>query len=458
MSKDFNIIFASTDKGGIGTDTGLPWKSSDDMKYFKQVTTHVPYGLRLQNVIIMGRKTFESLPVKPLPGRINIVITSHKNKYEKTYPNIIFCDSFSDSISMLQTLKHYCAWVIGGKSIYNQALKHHLLYNVYHNTILREDTPSTVFLRLPKMVTSILDKGKQIRYYKSKVNDNEIRYANLLTDVLMNGNLKKGRNGNVLSVFSKDIFLDVEHSFPLLTCKKMFWRGIVEELLFFIRGQTDTKILENKKIRIWKGNTNKEFLKDMKLEYREGDMGPMYGYQWRHFGATYEGCDAEYKQKGIDQLKRVIDKIKTDPNSRRHLISSFDPKNVGQGVLYPCHSLVLQFYVEEQKYLSVKMYQRSADNFLGVPFNIASTSLLLYIISKLTNLVPKHVHITFGDVHIYEQHISAVHTYLTRDIHKAPIVQIPDFKTIESVETSTIHDYKLINYTCEPSIKAKMVA
>ena len=168
---------------------------------------------------------------------------------------------------------------------------------------------------------------------------------------------------------------------------------------FFIRGDTNTKKLEEKGVKIWKGNTNREFLDKMGFDYKEGDMGPMYGYQWRNFNSME-----------IDQLKNVIELIKNDPNSRRILMTDYNPAQAHLGVLYPCHSLILQFYVNE-KNLSVKMYQRSADAFLGLPFNIASTSLLLCIISKLTNLNP-YDNNNFRRLSIYEEHYEAVNKQL----------------------------------------------
>jgi thymidylate synthase len=164
----------------------------------------------------------------------------------------------------------------------------------------------------------------------------------------------------------------------------------------------------------------------------------------------------------VDQFKLLIDTLKQDPNSRRLLMTDFNPSMVNEGVLYPCHSLILQFYVNktDQGYnkLSVKMYQRSADLFLGLPFNIASTTLLLYIVAKLVNMVPDMVHITLGDCHIYEQHLDAVKEQLSRFPYDLPKLMIPDFKTIEEVESSTFADYKLEDYNSHPSIKAHMIA
>ena len=162
-------------------------------------------------------------------------------------------------------------------------------------------------------------------------------------------------------------------------------------------------------------------------------------------------------EDGIDQLTNLIDDIKSDPNSRRLIITDFNPAQAKEGVLYPCHSLILQFYVNDRE-LSVKMYQRSADVFLGLPFNIASTSLLLYIIAKLTDLNPKNVTITLGDCHLYEEHFKSCREQLSRVNYELPKLELPNFKTLQEVENTTYEDYRLINYNYHPGIKAKMIA
>ena len=303
---------------GIGNQGALPWKSRTDMEYFKKITTDTPPLLNLFNIVIMGRKTFESIPKthRPLAQRLNIVISrNHRERLEKEYKNsIIVCDSFNSAIARMQEIKHYSAWVIGGKSIYNQAFKHPYLYQVYYNMIKpkdgKDDYTCDLYLRLPQMQASVMNICGNVTMCRGYIQDNEIEYCKMLSDILMNGQMKRGRNGDVLTLFSKQIDMDVEHSFPLLTCKKMFWRGIVEELLFFIRGNTNTKLLEDKKINIWRLNTTKSFIEQKNLNYSEGDMGPMYGFQWRHYGSKYTGCTSDYKEKGIDQLQKLIEQIK----------------------------------------------------------------------------------------------------------------------------------------------------
>ena len=283
-------------------------------------------------------------------------------------------------------------------------------------------------------------------------------YLDILKDVLETGEKRMTRNGTTYSKFFKTISFNMDDGFPLITTKKMFWKGVVEELLFFIRGDTNTNILSDKGVKIWESNTRREFLDFMGLDYKEGEMGPMYGYQWRKFNKPYNNM---LQDNGIDQLKYIINEIKTNPTSRRILMTDFNPSQVNQGVLYPCHSIVIQFYVENSNtvpILSCSMYQRSSDLFLGEPFNIASTSLLLCIVSQLVGLKPGMVHLILGDCHIYDEHISAVKEQLSRIPLKLCKLKMKEFTILEQVEMATLDDFILEDYISHPAIKAKMIA
>jgi thymidylate synthase len=276
----------------------------------------------------------------------------------------------------------------------------------------------------------------------------------MLYDVFINGEKRHTRNSITYSKFSEKLSWDLQDGFPLLTTKKMFWKGIVEELLFFIRGNTDTKLLSEKGIHIWDKNTSSDFLRQQQLNYPEGDMGPMYGYQWRYFNKPYQQ-DSEYQ--GIDQLKQLISDIQNNPYSRRLLMTDYNPEQSEQGVLYPCHSIILQFYVSKNT-LSCNMYQRSADLFLGLPFNIASTSLFVHIMAQLTDLKPGKIHLLLGDYHIYDNHLEKIQEQLTRTPFSLPQLIIPSFKNLTEVELSQFEDYQLQNYHYHPPIQAQMIA
>ena len=302
-----------------------------------------------------------------------------------------------------------------------------------------------------------------INIYKLEKSE-ELNYLNLLREVLENGNLRSTRNANTYSLFSKNLTFDLSKGFPLLTTKKMFLRGIFEELMFFIKGETNTKILEEKGVNIWKGNTSKEFIEKCNLPYKEGDMGPMYGFQWRHFGADYKGSEFDYTRKGYDQIEEILDLLLKDPYSRRIIMTNYNPTQSKCGVLFPCHSIVLQFYVtemENKKMVSMNMYQRSVDSFLGLPFNISSNALFLHLICNVLNsrinseiYFPHILNIIMGDVHIYEEHIDSVKTQLERIPLDFPKIEI---KQKNNLEDFLWEDINVLNYKFYESIKAKMI-
>jgi len=247
---------------------------------------------------------------------------------------------------------------------------------------------------------------------------------------------------------------DLRQGFPLLTTKKMPWKTILRELLWFIQGSTDNKLLQEKKVHIWDGNSSKEFLKSRGLDtYEEGDLGPIYGFQWRHFGAEYIDHKTDYSDKGVDQLQWIIDEIKADPTSRRLLMSAWNPVDLHKMALPPCHVMV-QFNIEGE-YIDAQLYQRSGDMFLGVPFNIASYSFLLHIVGQLTGYTPRYLIHIIGDTHIYEKHIEAVHEQLQRVPSQFPQLRIKTLENIDSIQES---DFKFENYCSFPTIKAEMVA
>jgi dihydrofolate reductase / thymidylate synthase len=209
----------------------------------------------------------------------------------------------------------------------------------------------------------------------------EMQYLEIIENVIETGKFKDDRTGTgIYTKFGHQMRYDLQHSFPVLTTKDVFWRGVAEELLWFVKGETNAKLLSDKKIKIWDGNASREFLDNLGLKDREEwDLGPVYGFQWRHFGAKYDTMHKDYTNEGVDQLAQIINTIKTNPNSRRIVMTAWNPSAIPEMALPPCH-IFAQFYVSgdevgKQK-LSCQMYQRSCDLGLGVPFNIASYALL----------------------------------------------------------------------------------
>lgn len=289
------------------------------------------------------------------------------------------------------------------------------------------------------------------------MNSYEGEYLRLLQNVISNGKETHCRNGKTLSIFGEQIKFDLSDGFPLLTTKKMFFKGIIGELLWFIRGDTDSKILQEKGINIWNGNSSRKSLDQRCLfSYDEGTCGPIYGFQWRHFNANYSSPHADYKDKGVDQLSNVIEMIQTDPRSRRILLTSWNPEQQHKMCLEPCHVLY-QFNVADGK-LNCHMYQRSCDVFLGLPFNIASVSLLTILISRICNLIPGRIIISFGDVHVYQNHIEQSKLQLTRTPFDSPSVLIQKpLNSLSDLEQLEISDIELLDYKCHPRIIADMV-
>jgi len=283
----------------------------------------------------------------------------------------------------------------------------------------------------------------------------ELQYINLIKHILENGISKDDRTGiGTLSIFSYNMTFNLRESFPLLTTKKVYWKGVVEELLWFISGSTDSNILKEKGVKIWEGNSSREFLDSRGLShYDQGDIGAGYGFQWRHFGAKYTNMYDSYEGQGVDQLKDVIYKIKNTPDDRRIIMSAWNPTDLDKMALPPCHIFV-QFWVDtNKKELHSQMYQRSCDVGLGVPFNIASYALLTCIIAKLCDLTPGDFHYCMGDTHIYKNHIDAIKLQINRDPYDFPKIKIKDITDIDNIK---FDDIELIDYKYYENIKMNM--
>ena len=286
----------------------------------------------------------------------------------------------------------------------------------------------------------------------------EYQYLNLLQDILDEGHLEKGRNGNTKVVIGSAMHFSLQNNkIPILTTKKTAWKTCLKELLWFVKGQTSNKILNDQNVKIWNGNGTKEFLESRGLgHYKEGDLGPLYGFQWRNFNAPYKTCDDDYSGQGIDQLQQVIDTLK-DPEkrtSRRMVVCAWNPCQLNEMALPPCH-ILFQFNVLDGNKLSCCLYQRSNDEFLGVPFNIASYSFLTHLIAQHCGLEAYEFIHYGGNCHIYEEHIEQVKTQISRTPYEFPTLKILNKK--ENISDYTIDDFKLENYQHHARIKAAMV-
>ncbi len=257
------------------------------------------------------------------------------------------------------------------------------------------------------------------------------QYHDLLTHILDNGTFKGDRTGTgTISTFGYQMRFDLAEGFPALTTKKLHLRSIIHELLWFLKGETNIQYLKENNVSIWDEWADEN-----------GDLGPVYGYQWRSW-PTPDG-------RKIDQISQLIDQIKNNPNSRRLLVSAWNVAYVDEMALPPCHTM-FQFYVADGK-LSCQLYQRSADTFLGVPFNIASYALLTMMIAQVCDLQPGEFIHTFGDAHIYTNHLEQVKLQLTRDFRPLPTMKINP--AVTDIFGFTIADFELVNYDPHPHIK-----
>ncbi|XP_004273821.1 thymidylate synthase [Orcinus orca] len=282
----------------------------------------------------------------------------------------------------------------------------------------------------------------------------ELQYLGQIEHILRCGFRKDDRTGTgTLSVFGMQARYSLRDEFPLLTTKRVFWKGVLEELLWFIKGSTNAKELSSKGVKIWDANGSRDFLDSLGFSTRaEGDLGPVYGFQWRHFGAEYKEMDSDYSDKGVDQLQKVIDTIKTNPDDRRIILCAWNPKDVPLMALPPCHALC-QFYVVNGE-LSCQLYQRSGDMGLGVPFNIASYALLTYMIAHITGLKPGDFVHTLGDAHIYLNHIEPLKIQLQREPRPFPKLKI--LRKVEKIDDFKAEDFQIEGYNPHPTIKMEM--
>jgi thymidylate synthase len=284
----------------------------------------------------------------------------------------------------------------------------------------------------------------------------EKQYLDLVADIMATGTVKEDRTGvGTISKFGAQMRFSLRDGrFPLLTTKRVFWRGVAEELFWFIRGSTDARELQARGVRIWDGNASREFLdKGGFTDRAEGDLGPIYGYQWRHFGAAYTTCGADYTGQGVDQLQQVIHAIKHNPDSRRIIMSAWNPVALPQMALPPCHILA-QFYVANGE-LSCQLYQRSCDMGLGVPFNIASYALLTVILARLTGLRPGDLVHTLGDAHVYLNHVEPLKEQLLRVPKRFPTLRLRE-REYKDVTDFGMEDLELEGYCPDKGIKMDM--
>lgn len=289
------------------------------------------------------------------------------------------------------------------------------------------------------------------------MNTEELQYLDLLRDCVENGverpasseRTGTGTLGHIGSMMKFDLS---NNTIPLFTTKKVFWKGVVQELLWFIDGETDSYVLEDQGINIWKGNTTREFLDSQGLDHiPEGDIGTGYGFQWRNWNGDYEFWAEQNIRTGIDQLKRLVEGLRTNPNSRRHVLSTWNVSQLDEMALPPCH-MISTWSILDNK-LHCTMTQRSCDMFLGVPFNVASYCLFIHLIANDLGIEAGSFTWFGADVHVYQNHVEQVKEQISKEPYDFPTVKITKGKSIFEISAD---DIELIDYNSHPAIKADM--
>jgi dihydrofolate reductase/thymidylate synthase len=517
---EFNLVVCIDTNFGIAKNGKIPWSIKEDSDYFRDLIKTKTNGK--QNVIVSGRKTFEQMGLikdhhnivftRDVIGKDSIIQVHSMEEFMKEiesidYGKIFICggseiynlftgligkdgytvnlylnlinNNFECDVFIPDSLKKYCSII--GQSI-NPQIQEQVKNGL--GKLLGEYLPIFDFteknIENKMLVQNLVDKNyfEFVRFYPCRLtlngyeylqtqNMEEQKYLDLMKDLLLNGTKTQTRNGYTYAKFGTTLEFDLKNGFPLLTTKKMFFKGVCEELLFFLRGNTDSKRLSERGVKIWEKNTDRTFLDSLGFTNREeGDLGPMYGFQWLHFNAPYNGCNEDYNGKGVDQLSYVLNELRTNPNSRRIIMTTYNPSQAKDGVLFPCHGISIQFNVEETEdslIVNLSQNQRSADYFLGLPFNIASYALLLELVCHQLNsenptkrYIPGKVVLFLGDYHIYETHRDQCVKQIQRYPLQFPKIKLNSNKKL--IDEFEFEDFEIINYNSYPGILAEMVA
>ena len=516
------ILSRDVNNGGIGFRNFLPWSLPEDMKFFKSKTQFNTNGK--ENIVIMGKNTWKSIKNTPLVRRINIVVSkslksneislvetgalksneislvetgalkseSLKNMENNNLVNVKFSSSFDEALQLASSFgKGRNIFVIGGKALYKEAFLHHQLETIYEtlvNPFVLDPHPS---IRLARYDTYFNDSPPENFYevrrevknsngsiltfiqYNKKRETDENKYISLIKYILKNGEERFDRTKiGTLSVFGKQITFNISEKFPLLTTKFVPIKMVFEELMWMLRGQTNNNTLKRAGVQFWTKNSNDyhKKLSEHGDKHSEGDMGQIYGYNWRSFGGEYkpinppDNIDERIKEEmedkryieadgGFDQIKYILNQIKTDPTSRRIIFSAWNPKSLDKVCLPPCH-FACQFYIRKNKFLDCKLSMRSNDIFLGAPFNIAQYSLLTYMIASMTGYIPGELIYSIGDSHIYSNHVEQVQLQILRTPRDFPTLEITSIP--EKIEDFKFEYLKFGVYNHHPMIKGDM--
>jgi len=389
--------------------------------------------------------------------------------------NVVVASSFESSLEICSTREDVeGVYLIGGAALFKKAMSMKQCETIYLTQVEKEFDCDVHMDPIQRSQYALLEQSEKIiendiaysfsTYQRipyipiaerEDPTHEEWQYLDLIHSIITSGDEKGDRTGTgTLAKFGCQMRFSLRNDiFPLLTTKRVFWRGVAEELLWFVAGSTNAELLSAKGVRIWDANGSREFLDQRGLSHREvGDLGPVYGFQWRHFGAEYKTMHDDYTGKGVDQLAKCIEQIKNNPTDRRIVLTAWNPADLTVMALPPCH-MFCQFYVANGE-LSCQMYQRSCDMGLGVPFNIASYALLTRMIAQVCGLKPGEFIHTLGDAHVYRNHVGPLLEQLNRQPRAFPKLNISGDAT--DIDSFRFEHFQIVDYKPWATIKMQM--
>lgn len=488
-----HLVASVCDGFGMGLAGAVPWEDDREPGGAAHLRI-IPELARPPFVVVMGRRTWERThddgDAPSEGGRLDVVVTSTPSRFRTHDPAMRSCVRVvfvteEELPGLLSGLRHGFrrCYVVGGPALMRRFLPaaHGVtLTHVVGQYACDAFFPAEQLGELGfALVTSSNEADvadvegrsvpcRRLRYERvggaagsMREPGGEAAYLALAREILREGDARPDRTGvGVRSVFARQLRFDLRRgAVPVLTTKRLAWKTVVKELLWFLRGRTDAGELAAQGVGIWAGNTSRAFLDARGLaHYKEGDVGPLYPHALRHFGAPYVGCDADYAGRGVDQVERLLEGLRRDPHSRRHLLTTYDPTTVHQCVLPPCHGIAVQFYVTAERGLCCHVYCRSSDTFLGLPFNIASYAILVHVVAARcgTGLVPRELVVSTGDTHLYRSHEAPLADQLRRAPFPAPVLRMSPGVATKPWEDLGVDDFELHGYFHHPAIPAPM--
>lgn len=466
--KRFSII-AAVHRGslGIGKDNKMPWHLKEDLAFFRQAT--------IGGTVIMGFQTWKALGCKPLDGRVNIVVSRSLAPTDHSLTGPIFVNSLNAALCMDTPDP---VFVIGGESIYREAIQHRMCKHLYLTQVDTGLQPTDFDRFFPHEFTNYFVKhsessemlsSKHQIYYRFEQwvpnpvkNPEEEEYLNVMEQILTDSILVNNRTGvRTWSKFGVGFKYDLRDGrIPLQTTRKMWLRGIFEEFKWIISGNTDANQLANKGVKIWLPNSTREFLDRRGLtHFQEGDIGATYGFSMRHFGAKYHGFNHDYSGQGYDQLAEAIRLLKEDKNSRRIVINLWDPMSLNDTALPPCMFCYTFYYDEQTNELSLTLTQRSNDFVTARSWNDTFGALMLITLANIADMKPGYLWSTINNAHIYENHYNAALTQMSRIPRPFPkLILKKKLNHLEELLALEFKDLELIDYDPHPAITIDMIA